>query len=53
MKILWDFDGTLFDTYPAYTEIVKEAIGDTNITDKEIFAQLKFFHRCLPVLPAY
>ncbi|CAM3486898.1 HAD-IA family hydrolase [Aeromicrobium ponti] len=41
MNILWDFDGTLFNTYPAYTAIVKEAIGDTNITDKEIFAQLK------------
>lgn len=41
MNILWDFDGTLFDTYPAYTAIVKEVMGEANVTDKEIFAQLK------------
>ncbi|SCN17152.1 Phosphoglycolate phosphatase [Bacillus toyonensis] len=22
MNILWDFDGTLFDTYPAYTKML-------------------------------
>ncbi|MBT2688219.1 HAD-IA family hydrolase [Bacillus sp. ISL-47] len=41
MNILWDFDGTLFDTYPAYTAIVKEVMGNANIPDIEIFAQLK------------
>lgn len=41
MNILWDFDGTLFDTYPAYTAIVKEVMGEANVTEKEIFAQLK------------
>lgn len=24
MKLLWDFDGTLFDTYPVYVETMLE-----------------------------
>lgn len=24
LTILWDFDGTLFDTYPVYTKIFKK-----------------------------
>ncbi|KON89370.1 phosphoglycolate phosphatase [Sporosarcina globispora] len=41
MNILWDFDGTLFDTYPAYTEIVRGVLGDQKISDEEIYLQLK------------
>ncbi|WP_026583459.1 HAD-IA family hydrolase [Bacillus sp. J33] len=41
MNILWDFDGTLFDTYPAYTAIVKKVMGDMHVEDEEIFCQLK------------
>ncbi|MBN8199228.1 HAD hydrolase-like protein [Bacillus sp. NTK034] len=41
MNILWDFDGTLFNTYPAYTAIVREVMGDEKISDEEIFWQLK------------
>ncbi len=40
MNILWDFDGTLFDTYPAYTRIVKDVLGDT-ATYEEVYARLK------------
>lgn len=40
MRILWDFDGTLFDTYPAYTDIFKEVIGES-ATKQEILSQLK------------
>ena len=29
MNILWDFDGTLFDTYPAYTMMLSEILGDS------------------------
>ncbi|MCI0765088.1 HAD-IA family hydrolase [Bacillus sp. TL12] len=40
MNILWDFDGTLFDTYPAYTNILSQALG--NAVDKqEIYEKLK------------
>lgn len=40
MNILWDFDGTLFDTYPAYTNILSQALG--NVVDKqEIYEKLK------------
>lgn len=40
MNILWDFDGTLMDTYPAYTKMVKEAV-QCGLSDEEIFALLK------------
>ncbi|MCQ6562998.1 HAD-IA family hydrolase [Paenibacillus mendelii] len=40
MNILWDFDGTLFDTYPAYTTIFKEIL-DHEIDDEVIFSKLK------------
>ena len=40
MNILWDFDGTLMDTYPAYTKMVKEA-SRCGLLDEEIFALLK------------
>ncbi|MFT8317970.1 MAG: HAD-IA family hydrolase [Sporolactobacillus sp.] len=40
MNILWDFDGTLFDTYPAYTSILSEVLG-SNIDKQEIYNNLK------------
>lgn len=40
LNILWDFDGTLFDTYPLYTSIVKEVI-EQDISEKEILTYLK------------
>lgn len=40
MNILWDFDGTLFDTYPAYTKIYKKVLGN-DIAEEIIYKQLK------------
>ena len=40
MNILWDFDGTLFNTYPSYTKLLKEMLGDS-ATEEEALAQLK------------
>lgn len=44
MNILWDFDGTLFDTYPAYSEIFYEILGCT-VTKQEILSHLKVSFR--------
>ncbi|MBS4172749.1 HAD-IA family hydrolase [Bacillus sp. FJAT-49736] len=40
MNILWDFDGTLFDTYPAYTKILHQVLNG-KVDEKEIYARLK------------
>ncbi|MBB6453167.1 phosphoglycolate phosphatase [Salirhabdus euzebyi] len=40
MNILWDFDGTLFDTYPAYTKMFKQVLGD-QVNSEKIYEQLK------------
>ncbi|WP_059170344.1 HAD-IA family hydrolase [Bacillus sp. FJAT-27445] len=40
MNILWDFDGTLFNTYPSYTKLLMEILGD-GYTEEETLAQLK------------
>ncbi|WP_097042166.1 HAD-IA family hydrolase [Terribacillus aidingensis] len=40
MNILWDFDGTLFDTYPAYTHAFLTVVGE-HIPEKEIYQNLK------------
>jgi len=40
MNILWDFDGTLFNTYPAYTSIFKEVMQQ-DVTTEEVMKQLK------------
>ncbi|WP_148629781.1 HAD-IA family hydrolase [Bacillus sp. E214] len=40
MNILWDFDGTLFDTYPGYARMVKSAV-ETPLSEEEIFSLLK------------
>ena len=33
--IIWDFDGTLFDTYPPMTEAFKRALNDLGYDDDE------------------
>ena len=40
MKILWDFDGTIMDTYPVYARTFKAAL-DTPYTEAEVMALLK------------
>lgn len=34
-NIIWDFDGTLFDTYPSMLEAFKRALKDYEIEEKE------------------
>ncbi len=43
MNILWDFDGTLFDTYPAYTMMLSEILGDSVEKTRNI-QKLKKYH---------
>lgn len=40
MNILWDFDGTLFNTYPVYTKIFK-CVLTKDVEEKEIYSHLK------------
>ncbi|MFB6467016.1 HAD-IA family hydrolase [Cytobacillus sp. Hz8] len=40
MNILWDFDGTLFDTYPAYTNTLSKVLGEA-VDKQEIYEKLK------------
>ncbi|AZB42545.1 HAD family hydrolase [Bacillus sp. FJAT-42376] len=40
MNILWDFDGTLFNTYPAFTETMYKLIKP-EVKKEHIFEQLK------------
>ncbi|KSU58337.1 phosphoglycolate phosphatase [[Bacillus] enclensis] len=40
MNILWDFDGTLFDTYPAYTRTLSQVLGE-GADNQEIYDKLK------------
>jgi HAD superfamily hydrolase (TIGR01549 family) len=40
MNILWDFDGTLFDTYPAYTENLYKVLNGT-VVREDIYRELK------------
>ncbi|TYR81808.1 HAD-IA family hydrolase [Priestia megaterium] len=41
MNILWDFDGTIFDTYPTIVKAFKELLPDQTIPDEEILKQMK------------
>lgn len=44
MNVLWDFDGTLFDTYPCYVSVFKEVLGDIlgeQVTEQEIMTHFK------------
>ncbi|GGE68600.1 HAD-IA family hydrolase [Priestia taiwanensis] len=40
MNILWDFDGTIFDTYPVFARIMKQVMEE-DISEEYIYAQLK------------
>ena len=40
MHILWDFDGTLMDTYPAYAKLLKRTV-ETPFSEDEIYSLLK------------
>ncbi|MCR8644485.1 HAD-IA family hydrolase [Paenibacillus sp. N1-5-1-14] len=40
MNILWDFDGTLFNTYPAYTDTIYEVL-EGQASKQEIMSHLK------------
>jgi len=40
MNILWDFDGTLFDTYPAYTDVLYKVLGE-KVDKAAIYKELK------------
>ncbi|AQQ53152.1 HAD-IA family hydrolase [Planococcus lenghuensis] len=40
MNILWDFDGTLFDTYPAYAGIFSNVLND-EVSETEVYGKLK------------
>ncbi|WP_270182126.1 HAD-IA family hydrolase [Alkalihalobacillus sp. CinArs1] len=44
MKILWDFDGTLFDTYPAFVSIMKRFVPE-HVSNEEILKELKVSFR--------
>ncbi len=45
MNILWDFDGTLFDTYPVFTKVLKQVMKNEDVTEEEIYAQIKISFR--------
>ncbi|MEI2428579.1 HAD hydrolase-like protein, partial [Priestia megaterium] len=36
MNILWDFDGTIFDTYPTIVKAFKELLTDQTISEDDI-----------------
>jgi HAD superfamily hydrolase (TIGR01549 family) len=40
LNILWDFDGTLFDTYTVFTDVMHEVLGET-VKKEDIFKELK------------
>ena len=45
LHILWDFDGTLFDTYPAYAEIIASVVGtSTNSAEAKEKLKVSFSH---------
>ncbi len=44
MRILWDFDGTLFDTYPAFTKVMKELVSN-DVKEEDILKELKVSFR--------
>ncbi|MEC5426090.1 HAD hydrolase-like protein [Virgibacillus sp. C22-A2] len=45
LTVLWDFDGTLFDTYPVYTTIFKKVLNAEHVDKNEIFRHLKVSFR--------
>jgi phosphoglycolate phosphatase-like HAD superfamily hydrolase len=42
-NIIWDFDGTLFDTYPGMIYAFKRALGDSGfeVSENEILKYMK------------
>lgn len=45
MKILWDFDGTLFDTYPGYAKMIKKVFkGEQSPEDIYSLLKVSFGH---------
>lgn len=40
LNILWDFDGTLFDTYPGYSKVFSKVLGG-KVSEEEIYKRLK------------
>jgi phosphoglycolate phosphatase-like HAD superfamily hydrolase len=40
MRVLWDFDGTLFDTYPCYVRTLCEVIGG-NVNEETMMKKMK------------
>ena len=40
MHILWDFDGTLFDTYPVYVQTLYKTL-DKKVPEQEIYKHMK------------
>ncbi|WP_353948454.1 HAD-IA family hydrolase [Sporolactobacillus sp. Y61] len=59
MHILWDFDGTLFNTYPIYQKLMKEVLPDRS--EQEILAHIKisfthafsYFHMTVSQIRAF
>ncbi|WP_347550157.1 HAD-IA family hydrolase [Pseudalkalibacillus hwajinpoensis] len=48
MRILWDFDGTLFNTYPAFTKVMKKLLPE--VKEEDILKELKVsFHHAKQV----
>jgi HAD superfamily hydrolase (TIGR01549 family) len=41
MKLLWDFDGTMFDTYPTIVRSFKDLMGNKKAADEEVLKQMK------------
>jgi phosphoglycolate phosphatase-like HAD superfamily hydrolase len=45
MNILWDFDGTIFDTYPAYTRIFQKfTLHDVSVKEVQSHLKVSFTH---------
>ena len=40
MKLLWDFDGTLFDTYPLYVRLLDQVL-EGRISQEDLYNQMK------------
>lgn len=41
MKLLWDFDGTMFDTYPTIVQSFKELMTHREVSDEDVLKKMK------------
>ncbi|HWO98082.1 MAG TPA: HAD-IA family hydrolase [Bacillus sp. (in: firmicutes)] len=41
MKLLWDFDGTMFDTYPTIVQSFKELLTHQEVSDEDVLKRMK------------